>query len=92
MLKGRPLRVHEAAFLLRMPENEVRRRIARGELAGTWAGAHQRVSLEAVRLLVVDDALATLALDRILEGRLQAPRASRPSQVPSAPSTIARSL
>lgn len=74
MLTGsRPLRVHEAAFVLRAPENEVRRRTA-WRLVVTWAGTRRRVALEAVRDLLADDQLADLALERILDGRLRAPR------------------
>lgn len=89
---GRPLRVHEAAFLLRVPENEIRRRIERGELAATWAGAHRRVALHAVRDRLQNDKLAALALERVLNERLQVPRASRPTQAPPPMSTIAREL
>lgn len=92
LTRGRPLRVHEAAFVLRISEAEVTRRTERGDLAGTWAGSHRRVASEAVRKLVADDPLAGLTLDQILDGRLKAPRAQRPSQVPPPLSTIARKL
>jgi hypothetical protein len=92
LIGDRPLRVHEAAFVLRVAENEIRRRTARGELPVTWAGAHRRVALRAVRELLDGDLLADLALDQILDGRLHAPRAPRPSQPPPPLSTIARSL
>jgi len=73
-------------------ENEIRRRIERGEIAATWAGAHRRVALHAVRAQVQNDKLAALALERVLEDRLQVPRATRPSQAPPPMSTIAQAL
>ena len=93
MLTGsRPLRIHEAAFVLRVPENEIKRRTERGELAVAWAGSHRRVALTPVRSLIAADALADLALDRILEGRLRKPRAVRPSLPPPSLSAVARRL
>jgi hypothetical protein len=84
--------VHEAAFLLRVSENEIRRRIERGDLTGTWAGAHRRVAVQGVRDRLRNDKLAMLALEHVLGEKLQVPRAPRPSQAPPPMSTIAREL
>jgi hypothetical protein len=68
------LEQHEAAYVLRISENDVRSRLRRGALKGTRLGQRMCVDADDVATRLGDDDLALLILRRLMEGRLTAPR------------------
>ena len=68
------LEQHEAAYVLRISENDVRNRLRRGALKGTPLGQRMCVDADDVVRRIADDDLALLILRRLMEGRLTAPR------------------
>ncbi len=54
----------------------------RGALSTIRVGRHLRISVEAVQALVADQPLRVALLEAIADGRLEAPRAPSPIQVP----------
>jgi excisionase family DNA binding protein len=76
------LRRWEAAFVLGCSEHEVARSVRRGALSTIRVGRHLRIAVEAVQAMVADQSLRVALLEAIADGRLEAPRAPSPSQVP----------
>lgn len=68
------LEQHEAAYVLRISENDVRNRLRRGALKSTRIGQRMCVDADDVADQIADDELALLILRRLMEGRLDAPR------------------
>ena len=68
------LEQHEAAYVLRISENDVRNRLRRGALKGTRLGQRMCVDADDVAVRIAGDDLALLILRRLMDGRLTAPR------------------
>jgi len=75
------LEQHEAAYVLRTSENDVRNRLRRGALRGTRTGRRLCVDADDVARQLAGDELALLVLRRLMEGRLTAPRNWDPAVV-----------
>lgn len=73
------LEQHEAAYVLRISENDVRNRLRRGELTSTRTGRRTCVDADDVARKIAGDDLALLILRRVMEGRLTVPRNSDPA-------------
>lgn len=73
----------EAAWILQKTEAEVRRELRRRRsVLLTWSGHRRRVDAQVVAELVLGDAVATAALERLLGGAVVAPRADSPEDPP----------
>jgi hypothetical protein len=70
---------HEAAYVLRISENEVRNRLRRGALRGTRSGRQLCVDADELARQIAGDELALLVLRRVMAGRLEVPRNWDPS-------------
>jgi excisionase family DNA binding protein len=68
------LQAHEAAFVLRCSEREVRNMLRRGALPAAWVGRLRRVDVVELAERLAGDELALQALGLIAEGRLRVPR------------------
>ena len=77
----------EAAYVLRISENDVPSRLRRGALKGRRLGQRMCVNAADVARRIADDDLALLILRRLMEGRLTTPR-NRDPAVP-APDVLA---
>src|SRR4051812_44952533 len=75
------LHPHEAAFVLRCSERDVRNMLRRGALPIVWAGRRRRIDVVELAERLGDDELALQALGLLAEGRLCLPRgaAERPT-------------
>ena len=73
------LEQYEAAYVLRISENDVRNRLRRTVLKSTRIGQRMCVDADDVARQIADDDLALLVLQRLMEGRLTAPRNGDPA-------------
>ena len=79
----RPLRLHEAAFLLACSEREVHNRIRRGDLPTVWCGRLRLVDSQEIAALL-DGQLSLAFLAEVASGRFRVPRADDASSPPPA--------